>query len=195
MSFLIAPDGTTNCQFASWFNLELTLTFLQIGLTALIGLVGPLHPRFSLYRSRAAEGIDTLEKPVFNFGSIQVGVLETGENGFEQLEDAISSHYPLSGSVHRIKVALGHPESIENQLDMELGAMVGPNAVVFVEYVDEVDRERDVITFHPFDPAQTLKLTELRRWVQSQARDKSYRLILIGTLLWTAVSMTIAVWY
>ncbi|MFD1514922.1 hypothetical protein [Halomarina rubra] len=195
MSFLTVPNGTGTSQIFTWTNLELVLTLCQVGLTALIGLTAPLHPRFSRYKNQAIEGINTLEQPVFDFGSIRVGVVESGERGFEELEDAISSHYPLSGPVRRVKVALGHPESIKNQLDMELGAMVGPNAVVFVEYDEDVERERDIITFHPFDPAQTLKLTELRRWVQSRTQDRGHAIIVASTLLWTVVSMTIAVWF
>ncbi|WP_254535358.1 hypothetical protein [Halomarina litorea] len=194
MSFLIAHNSTVVSQCISWLCWEAILRGLQIGLTAVIGLVAPLYPRFSRYRRQATDGIDTLEEIVFKSGSVRVGVIETGEDGFKELVEAVDSYYPLSGEVQRIKVAVGHPKSIENQLNMELGAMVGPNAIVFAEYKDSVEREHDIITFHPFDPAQTLKLTELRRWVQSRTRDKGNAIVVAATLLWTVVSMTVVIW-
>ena len=169
---------------------SLLLRAVQIVLTASIALIPPFYPKFSRYRRHAQTGLEKLEEVVFHFGSIRVGLIEEGETGFDELLDAIESHYPLSGDVQRIRVALGDPKAIETQLDMELGSMLGPNAVVFAEYKDGVDRDHDIITFHPFDPAQTLKLTELRRWIQSQTRDRSQLYIIITTLLWTVISIS-----
>lgn len=162
---------------------------VQILLTSVVALIPPLYPRLSLYKRRAEKGLETLEQPILVMGDIRKGTLEDKDDGFEELTEAIHNQYPLSGEIKRLNVLLGNAESLQSELDVKFGAMVGPNAVVYVDYVDEVDRDIDILTFHPFDPAQTLKLTELRRWVRNTTTERSHYATMIAALAWTVVSI------
>lgn len=122
-------------------------------------------------------------------GDLRKGTLQDHEQGFDELVTAIDNHYPLSGDVKRINVLIGEPDSLRSELDIDFGSMVGPNAVLYVDYTSDVGRDKDIITFHPFDPAQTLKLTELRRWVQTTTTERSHYATMIVAVLWTGVSI------
>lgn len=164
-------------------------SLLQILLAASVALVPPLYPRLSRYKRRSEKGIERLEQPILVMGDIIKGTLEDDDPGFTEVVTAIENHYPLSGEVKRLNVLRGEPDSLRSELDIEFGSMVGPNAVLYVDYKTEADRDMDIITFHPFDPAQTLKLTELRRWVRTTTTERSHYATMVVAVLWTAISV------
>lgn len=164
-------------------------SFLQVLLTASIALIPPLYPRLSQFHKRTQKGLDTLEQPILVIEDITKGTLGENDEGFEEIVTAIENHYPLSGEVKRLNVLRGEPESLRSELEIELGSMVGPNAILYVDYSNEVDQDMDIVTFHPFDPAQTLKLTELRRWVRTTTTERSHYATMVAVLIWTLVSI------
>lgn len=169
------------------------LQIIQILLAAIIALIPILYPRISLYRRQASVGLSKLENPVYAMGDITMAVLERGEPGFSAINRAITNHYPLSGEVNRIRVALGTSDKLESKLDLDLGPMLGKNSVVYVEYSNTTERKYDIVTFHPFDPLQTLKLTELRQWIRNTAVSRSHYATMITAIIWTVISILLVI--
>lgn len=165
------------------------LSITQILLTATVALIPPLYPQISLFKQRSEKGLATLEQPILVMGDITKGTLEENDEGFEEIVTAISNHYPISGEVKRLNVLRGDADSLESELNTDFGAMVGPNAVVYAEYVEDVDQDMEVVTFHPFDPAQTLKLIEIRRWIRTTTTERSHYATMVTAFSWTGVSL------
>lgn len=145
----------------------------QIIFAALVAIVPPFYPTHSIYSRRALHGIECLweTRKEWEDGELGIGWIERGEKGFSQLLGAILHEKgEAPRRVSRIGLVYGGQSELEEFIGFSPGTWVGNNAVMFAEYKNG---DRTPIIFHPFDPNTTLNLTELERWVRSNANRRA----------------------
>lgn len=169
-------------------NTEVVLSVGQIIFAAMIAIIPPLYPNYSLYTRRALTGIKNMNELNDEDDGHKVGWVKSGENGFKQLNQAIDLNRPLDGEVRKFGMLwVETRQDLNNYLDSYYGSSVQPNQALFVEYTDG---RREPVICHPFDPHQTRRLTELREWIRSTATVRSNYLTAALAVIWTAIAVS-----
>ncbi len=149
-----------------------------------------IYPKYSLYVRRANAGLDRLNEVKFEQEDVRQSYIEKGEEGFDELSEAIELVFGTVGDMERICFAVGGPPELGEftGLGMEYG--VGDNGIL---YADTKNGNRELLRWEPWSPATTLEMEKLRRGITLRARERSHFVTIALAVLWATLSIVTVV--
>jgi hypothetical protein len=170
-------------------NLEIgtILNVTQIIIAALIAVVPPFYPRFSLFMGRVTNALNQIVENQDVNSEFDVSAIERGDSGFDALAEVIEHNYPIASRPSKIGLVLADSSSdLEDFVNVSIGAATLTNVIFYVEYEDG---SREDVIFHPFDPNKTNNLGEIKNWARNRATQRANYITTTLVILWTAVSI------
>lgn len=144
------------------------------------------YPKYSLYVQRANSGLRQLNQVRVEQDDVRLSHIEKGEEGFDEIAEAVEFVFGTVGDMQRICFAVGRPSELGEftGLGMEYG--IGDNGVL---YADTENDNRELLRWEPWSPTTTLEMEKLHRGITLRARERSQFVTIALAVLWTTLSI------
>jgi hypothetical protein len=121
---------------------------------------------------------------------VQLSYIKKGEEGFDEIAEAVELVFGTVGNMQRICFAAGGPPELGEftRLGMEYG--IGDNGVL---YADTENGNRELLRWEPWSPTTTLEMEKLQRGITLRAKERSQFVTIALAVLWATLSIVTVV--